>query len=71
MSINEVMLDRWLLEQIEEEYEVAEIDENAFVPREELSPEVLELINWLELNDDWPLPKLSTPPVTGTTSTLY
>jgi hypothetical protein len=45
MSINEVMLDRWLLDQIEEEYEVAEIDENSFVPREELSHEVLELLS--------------------------
>ena len=43
--IEEVMLDRWLLEQIEEEYEIAELDENAFVPREELSPEVLELLS--------------------------
>ena len=43
--IEEVMLDRWLLEQIEEYYDVAEIDENTFVPREELSQDVLELLS--------------------------
>jgi hypothetical protein len=43
--INEVMLDRWLLEQIDEHYDVAEIDEIHFVPREELSQEVLELLS--------------------------
>ena len=42
--IEEVMLDRWLLEQIEEHYDVAEMNENQFVPREELSQEVLELL---------------------------
>ena len=43
--IEEVMLDRWLLDQIEEQYDVAEMTENSFVPREELSPEVLELLS--------------------------
>ena len=42
--IEEVMLDRWLLEQIDEHYDVAEMNENQFVPREELSQEVLELL---------------------------
>ena len=41
--INEVMLDRWLLEQIEEEYDVMEIEKD--LPREELSSEVLELLS--------------------------
>ena len=41
MTISEVMLDRWLLEQIEEEYEVMEVDSD--MPREELSQDVLEL----------------------------
>ena len=41
--IEEVMLDRWLLEQIEEEYDMMEID--ADMPREELSQEVLELLS--------------------------
>ena len=43
--MTEVMLDRWLLEQLDEHYDVAEIDENQFVPREELSHEVLELLS--------------------------
>ena len=43
--IEEVMLDRWLLEQLDEHYDVAEMDENQFVPREELSQEVLELLS--------------------------
>lgn len=41
--IEEVMLDRWLLEQIEEEYDMMEIDTN--MPREELSQEVMELLS--------------------------
>ena len=41
--IEEVMLDRWLLEQIEEEYDVMEVD--ASMPREELSQDVLELLS--------------------------
>jgi len=41
--IEEVMLDRWLLEQIEEEYDMMEIDTD--MPREELSQEVLELLS--------------------------
>ena len=45
MSISEVMLDRWLLEQIEEHYDIVEVDENQFVPREELSQEVLNLLS--------------------------
>ena len=45
MSISEVMLDRWLLEQIEEHYDAVEIDESAFMPREELSQEVLNLLS--------------------------
>jgi len=41
--IEEVMLDRWLLEQIEEEYDMMEIDKD--MPVEELSQEVLELLS--------------------------
>jgi len=41
--MNEVMLDRWLLDQIEEEYDVMEVDSD--MPREELSTEVLELLS--------------------------
>ena len=41
--IEEVMLDRWLLEQIEEHYEIAELDDS--MPREELSTDVLELLS--------------------------
>ena len=41
--IEEVMLDRWLLEQIEEEYDMMEMDSD--MPREELSHEVLELLS--------------------------
>ena len=41
--IEEVMLDRWLLDQIEEEYDVMEMDNN--MPREELSTDVLELLS--------------------------
>ena len=41
--IEEVMLDRWLLDQIEEEYDMMEIDND--MPHEELSQEVLELLS--------------------------
>ena len=41
--IEEVMLDRWLLEQIDEEYDIMEIDDS--MPREELSADVLELLS--------------------------
>ena len=37
------MLDRWLLDQIEEEYDVMEMDDS--MPREELSTDVLELLS--------------------------
>ena len=40
--MNEVMLDRWLLDQIRDEYELEEIDSD--IPTEELSYEVLELL---------------------------
>ena len=43
MSINEVMLDRWLLDQIEEEYDMIELEND--MPREELSQEALELLS--------------------------
>ena len=43
MTISEVMLDRWLLDQIEEEYDVMEMDNS--MPREELSTDVLELLS--------------------------
>ena len=42
-TISEVMLDRWLLEQIEEEYDVIEMEKD--MPMEELSHEVMELLN--------------------------
>ena len=41
--IEEVMLDRWLLDQIEEEYDVMEMEDS--MPREELSTDVLELLS--------------------------
>ena len=41
--MEEVMLDRWLLEQIEEEYDLMEMDSD--MPREELSTDVLELLS--------------------------
>jgi hypothetical protein len=41
--MNEVMLDRWLLDQIEEEYDVIEVEKD--MPVEELSYEVLELLS--------------------------
>ena len=40
--IEEVMLDRWLLEQIEQEYDVIEMEKD--MPMEELSQEALELL---------------------------
>lgn len=43
MTISEVMLDRWLLEQIEEEYDVIEVEKD--MPMEELSYEVMELLS--------------------------
>ena len=42
-TISEVMLDRRLLEQIEEEYDVIEMDKH--MPMEELSQDVLELLS--------------------------
>ena len=41
--MEEVMLDRWLLEQLEDEYDVMEVDSD--MPVEELSYEVLELLS--------------------------
>ena len=43
MTISEVMLDRWLLDQIEEEYDMIEIEKD--MPVEELSHDVLELLS--------------------------
>lgn len=43
MTISEVMLDRWLLDQIEEEYDMIEVDKD--VPVEELSYEARELLS--------------------------
>lgn len=43
MTISEVMLDRWLLDQIEEEYDIVEIEKD--MPVEELSYEALELLS--------------------------
>jgi len=43
--IEEVMLDRWLLEQIDTEYDLIELSEENFVPREQLSQEVLDLLS--------------------------
>jgi len=43
MSISEVMLDRWLLDQIEEEYDVIEIEKD--MPVEELSYEAMEMLS--------------------------
>ena len=42
-TISEVMLDRWLLEQIEEEYDVIEIEKD--MPVEELSYEAMEMLS--------------------------
>ena len=41
--IEEVMLDRWLLEQLDEEYDMMEMDSD--MPVEELSHEVIELLS--------------------------
>jgi len=41
--IEEVMLDRWLLEQLDEEYDMIEMDKD--MPREELSREAWELLS--------------------------
>jgi len=41
--MNEVMLDRWLLDQLDEEYDVIEIEKD--MPVEELSHDVLELLS--------------------------
>ena len=41
--MEEVMLDRWLLEQLEDEYDVMEVDSD--MPVEELSHDVLELLS--------------------------
>jgi hypothetical protein len=43
MTISEVMLDRWLLDQIEEEYDMIEIEKD--MPMEELSQEAMELLS--------------------------
>jgi hypothetical protein len=43
MTISEVMLDRWLLDQIEEEYDMIEVDRD--MPIEELSYEARELLS--------------------------
>ena len=43
MTIAEVMLDRWLLEQLDEEYDMIEMDKD--MPREELSQEARELLS--------------------------
>ena len=43
MTISEVMLDRWLLEHIEEEYDMIEMDKD--MPVEELSYEAQELLS--------------------------
>ena len=42
-TISEVMLDRWLLEQLDEEYDVMEVEKD--MPVEELSYEALELLS--------------------------
>jgi hypothetical protein len=45
MTISEVMLDRWLLEQLDEINDDMNMDLEKDVPREELSYEVLELLS--------------------------
>jgi len=45
MTISEVMLDRWLLEQIDEIHDDMNMDLEDNVPMEELSQEVLELLS--------------------------
>ena len=42
-TISEVMLDRWLLDQIEEEYDIIEMEKD--MPMEELSYEAMELLS--------------------------
>jgi len=42
-TISEVMLDRWLLDQIEEEYDIIEMEKD--MPIEELSYEAMELLS--------------------------
>jgi len=44
MSISEVMLDRWLLEQIDEIQDDMSMDFDQDMPTEELSQEALELL---------------------------
>tara|TARA_X000001036_G_scaffold379458_1_gene370306 strand:- start:400 stop:534 length:135 start_codon:yes stop_codon:yes gene_type:complete len=44
MSISEVMLDRWLLEQIDEINDDMNMDLNKDMPTEELSQEALDLL---------------------------
>ena len=46
--IEEVLLDREILDQLDQyevDWDVAELDENLYVPREELSQEVLDLLS--------------------------
>ena len=43
MTIAEVMLDRWLLEKLDEEYDMIEMDKD--MPVEELSYEARELLS--------------------------
>ncbi len=45
MTISEVMLDRWLLEQIDEIHDDMNMDLEDNVPMEELSQEVLKLLS--------------------------
>ena len=45
MTISEVMLDRWLLEQLDEINDDMNMDPEKDVPMEELSYEVLELLS--------------------------
>ena len=45
MTISEVMLDRWLLEQIDEIHDDMNMDLEDNVPTEELSQEVLKLLS--------------------------
>jgi hypothetical protein len=44
MTISEVMLDRWLLEQIDEIQDDMSMDFDQDMPTEELSQEALELL---------------------------
>ena len=46
--IEEVLLDREILDQLDQyevDWDVAELDENLYVPHEELSQEVLDLLS--------------------------